>query len=196
MVESLRHAKEVQAQNHNRHAKPAPAYAIGDWVWLLQRFIPSNRPSPKFDYRRIGPFQIKKLVGPNAAQLNLGSSLRRLHPVFKVSLLTPYFSPVLGGQPESTAPTGSATTNIPIHQWTHVSGILDYRNRGKKHPEYLLRWLYGSPADDTWVPLSDISTSLDPFLLQFHHQYPRFSVPTSLLNNSQRVKAGRLAVAP
>lgn len=89
LVESLRHAKEIQARNRIRHAKPAPAYAVGNWVWLSRRFIPITRPSPKFDYRRIGPLQITKLIGTNAAQLNLGSSLRRLHPVFNVSL-TPF----------------------------------------------------------------------------------------------------------
>lgn len=94
------------------------------------------------------------------------------------------------------APVVTSTASIPIHQWTHVSGILDHRNRGGKHPEYLLRWLYGSPADDTWVPLSDISTSLDPFLLQFHNHYPRFPIPSSLSNNAQRILTGKLAVFP
>lgn len=196
LVESLRHAKEIQARNHNRHARPAPAYAVGDWVWLSRRFIPSARPSPKFDYRRIGPFQISKLVGANTAQLNLESSLQRLHPVFNVSLLTPYIAPTLGGRPDSTAPKEPVTESTPIHQWSHVSGILDHRNRGKKQPEYLLRWLHGSPADDTWVPLTNISTNIEPFLLQFHRQYPQFQIPSALLNNTSRIQAGKLAVAP
>lgn len=196
LVESLRHAKVIQARNHNRHARPPPAYAVGDWVWLSRRFIPSNQPSPKFDYRRIGPFQISKLIGSNAAQLSLGSSLRRLHPVFNVSLLTPYINPTLGGRPQSTAPTTPLSDTTPIHQWSHVAGILDHCNRGKKHPEYLLRWLHGSPADDTWVPLSDISTNLDPFLLQFHHRYPHFQIPSALLQKSDRIQSGNLAAVP
>lgn len=134
-------------------------------------------------------------MGPNAAQLELGSSFHRLHPVFNVSLLTPYIHPSVGGRPDSTAPTSPQPT-IPIHNWHHVAGILDYRTRGRTHSEYLLRWLHGTPSDDTWVPLTDISTALDPFLFQFHARYPKFSIPLSLKNNSHRVQTGRLAATP
>lgn len=194
LIESLRHAKATQARNYNNKSRPSPSYAVGDWVWLTRRFIPSTRPSPKLDYRRIGPFRISKLIGSNAAQLELGSSLYRLHPVFNVSLLTPYIDPSLGGRPQSTAPSSAPNTAIPIHNWQHVAGILDFRTRGRTHHEYLLRWLYGSPADDTWVPLTDISTALDPYLLQFHAHYPKFSIPPSLRNSHSRVQTGRLAV--
>lgn len=117
LVESLCHAKEVQARNFNLRARPAPRYSVGDWAWLTRRFIPSTRPSSKLDYKRIGPFQISKLVGLNAAQLNLGSSYRRLHPVFNVSLLTPYVHPSLGGRPASTSPADMSPLTVPIHQW-------------------------------------------------------------------------------
>lgn len=193
LAESLRHAKAVQARNYNRKARPAPPYAIGDWVWLTRCFIPSTRPSSKLDYRRIGPFRVAKLVGSNAVQLELGSTFHRLHPVFNVSLLTPYINPTIGGQPISTAPSLDQRSLPPIHNWQHVAGILDYRSRGRIHHEYLLRWLYGNPADDTWVPLTDISTALDPYLLQFHARYPKFQIPPSLRDNSSRIKTGRLA---
>ncbi|KAG0139690.1 hypothetical protein CROQUDRAFT_101192 [Cronartium quercuum f. sp. fusiforme G11] len=57
---------------------------------------------------------------------------------------------------------------VPIHPWQHITQILDFRTQGRHHTEYLLCWLHGGLADDTWVPLADISTGLDPFLLQFH----------------------------
>lgn len=138
LIKSLRHAKEVQARYYNARTQPSTIYAIGDWVWLTRRFIPSTRPSSKLDYKRIGPFQISQLIRSNAAQLDLGSSYRRLHPVFNVSLLTPYVSPSLGGQPASTAPTNSSPLLVLIHQWSHVAGILDYQNRSKHRHEYLL----------------------------------------------------------
>lgn len=194
LVESLRHAKMIQARNYNSKARPAPAYAVGDLVWLTRRFIPSTRPSPKLDYRRIGPFRISKLIGSNAAQLELGSSFLRLHPIFNVSLLTPYINPEVGGRATSTAPI-TQSPPVPIHNWQHVAGILDHRNRGRNHFEYLLRWLHSSPADDTWVPLSDISTALDLFLLQFHSRYPKFPIPPALSNNRSRTHVGRFAVS-
>lgn len=194
LVESLRHAKAVQARDYNNKARLSPQYAVGDWVWLTRIFIPSARPSSKLDYRRVGPFRVAKLIGTNAVQLELGSAFHRLHPVFNVSLLTPYIDPSLGGRPTSTAPSSDARATLPIHNWQHVAGILDYRNRGRVHHEYLLQWLYGSPSDDTWVPLTDISTALDPYLLQFHTRYPKFSIPNTLRNNTSRIRTGCLAV--
>lgn len=75
----------------------------------------------------------------------------------------------------------------------HVAGILNYRNRTKTRHEYLLRWLHGSPADDTWVSLTDISNSLDPFLFQFHQRYPKFPMPPALAFGRNRTTAGRMA---
>lgn len=75
LVESLQQAKFIQAPYYNTRACPSPVYAVGDWVWFTRRFIPSTRPSPKLDYRRIGPFRISKLAGLTAARLELGSSL-------------------------------------------------------------------------------------------------------------------------
>lgn len=196
LIESLKHAKFIQSRNYNLRSRLAPSYAVGDWVWLTRRFIPSNIPSSKLDYKRIGPFQISKLIGTNAAQLNLGSSYSRLHPVFNVSLLTPYVNPSLGGRPVSAAPSPLSPLSVLIHQWAYVSGILDYRNRSKTRHKYLLRWLHGSPSDDTWVALTDISTSLDPFLLQFHHRFPKFPVPAMLLSGNNRTRAGKTAATP
>lgn len=195
LVDSLRRAKSIQARDYNNRARPSPPYAVGDWVWLTRRFIPSTRPSSKLDYRRIGPFRVTKLIGTNAVQLELGSSFHRFHPVFNVSLLTPYIDPTIGGRPPTTAPQSSTHTIPPIHNWQHVAGILDYCNRGRQHHEYLLRWVHGSPSDDTWVPLSDISTALDPYLLQFHVRYPKFPVPDTLQRNNSRIQTGRLAAS-
>lgn len=75
LVNSLQHAKAYQAMHYNKHALPAPAYGPGDLVWLTSRFIPSNRPLSKLDFRCIGPFRVKCMVGTNAALLDLGSSI-------------------------------------------------------------------------------------------------------------------------
>lgn len=104
----------MQARNHNWKTRPAQPYAVGDLVWLAQRLIPSTRPSSKLDYRRIGPFQVSKPVGTNAAQLELGSNFHCLHPVFNVSLLTPYIDPTMGRQPVSTATSSDQPSLLPI----------------------------------------------------------------------------------
>lgn len=194
LTSSLRRAKEYQAKQYNKRASPAHVFGPGDLVWLTRRFIPSLRPSNKLDFRRIGPFPIKRMVGTNTALLDLGSAFSRLHPVFNISLLTPYVDPTVIGRTSSTSPARTTdTSTIPVQGWQAVTAILDFRTRGKRHPEYLLRWLHGGPSDDTWVPLSDISGSLDPYLWAFHKRYPRFQVPQLLHNKNSRPHAGFFA---
>lgn len=195
LLHSLQQSKAQQAVQYNKHTSPSPSFQKGDLVWLTRRFIPSSRPSSKLDFRRIGPFRVIHMVGTNAARLELGSSFARLHPVFNVSLLTPYADPTLIGRPSSTSPSPFVdTSSTPIHGWQAVTAILDFRTRGKKHPEYLLQWLHGSPSDDTWVPLSDISQTLDPYLWEFHKRYRKFQIPTSLSNPVTRPTSGLRAV--
>lgn len=182
LIEALVHAKAVQAKAHDVHAREAAPLAPGSLVWLSRRNIPSQRPSSKLDYRRIGPFWVVRMVGPNAVRLDLGRAYSRLHPVFNISLLTPYIDPSVAGrvQVSSTPPLASGPLP-PIRDWRHVAGILDFRLRGRRLPEYLLRWINGTPSDDTWVPLQDISLDLDPYLLDFHARYKHFVIPDLLM---------------
>ena len=46
--------------------------------------------SKKFCTRFVGPFPVTARVGPVAYRLELGGQLRRVHPVFHVSLLRPF----------------------------------------------------------------------------------------------------------
>lgn len=186
LVDALRHAKAVQAKSHDSHSRETIPYLQGALVWLSRKNIPSSRPSSKLDYRRIGPFRVVHMVGTNAARLDLGKAYSRLHPVFNVSLLMPYVDPLSTGRSAPVAPSLSifdASPLPPIRDWRHVAGILDFRVRGKQSPEYLLRWVNGTPSDDTWVPLHDVSSDLDPYFLAFHQKYPSFSIPKLLLRS-------------
>lgn len=193
LIESLRHAKAVQAKFYDAHAQEVQPLSPGSLVWLSRRNIPSNRPSSKLDYRRVGPFRVVHMVGRNAARLDLGSSYSRLHPVFNVSLLTPYVDPRIPERPSFSSPLPASSQSLPlIRDWRHVEGILDFRSRGRRSPEYLLCWVNSTPSDDTWVPLHDISRDLDDYLLAFHVRYKNFAVPPLLAGS--RYAQGYLAV--
>lgn len=56
LIDTLRHAKAVQATAYDAHTCDLVPYPPGSWVWLSCKNIPSARPSLKLDYRRIGPF--------------------------------------------------------------------------------------------------------------------------------------------
>ena len=54
----------------DRHRGSAPEYKIGNKVWLSTKDIKINRPSQKLTERQLGPFEIIKVISPNAVKLN------------------------------------------------------------------------------------------------------------------------------
>ena len=88
----------------NRHRIPAPAYQVGDKVWLSTQNLHTKRPSQKLDMRRAGLFKIKRVISPYAYELNLPKALQ-VHPVFHVNLLDPVaIDPLEGHQQEPPLP--------------------------------------------------------------------------------------------
>jgi len=56
---------------------------------LSSKNLRTQRPSKKLDHKIQGPFEIEKVVSPNAVMLKLPRRWR-LHNIFHVSLLEPY----------------------------------------------------------------------------------------------------------
>ena len=50
------YAQAIQAEQPDKHRLLAPAYQVGDKVWLLRRHIQTTRPSSKLDFKRLGRF--------------------------------------------------------------------------------------------------------------------------------------------
>ena len=72
----------------NRSRDPAPAYQMGDEVWLNAKNIITQRPSKKLDWKNFGPFKMVKIVSPYAYELEFPAGMD-IHPVFHVNLLKP-----------------------------------------------------------------------------------------------------------
>jgi hypothetical protein len=173
----IRHAQEDYTRHYNKYVQDNPeSFKPGELVWLRRRNIKTKRPSDKLDYRKIGPFPIKCAHGSVAFELVLPPNLARLHPTFHVSLLEPYHDP-------SQVPGRVAPPPPPLHiddgdvPWLEVSDILDCRRVGRRL-EYLVRWKGLTPNDDSFVPLSDLSTELDEDLERFHRRHPTLPKPT------------------
>src|SRR5882757_5900865 len=62
----------------------------GDKVWLDARNLCIRTPSRKLSPQRYGPYKVKEQVSPVTYHLKLPTSLR-IHDVFHVNLLTPYY---------------------------------------------------------------------------------------------------------
>ena len=86
---TLKAAQKRQAEAYDRKHKATPPFEPGEKVWLLRHHIKMKRPSDKLDDKRLGPFEIKEVIGHNARCLILPETIR-IHPVFHVSLLEPY----------------------------------------------------------------------------------------------------------
>jgi len=98
-------AQEDMMRYYNRRRSPAPVFKPGDRVYLDASDIRTTCLSPKLSYRRLGPFEIERQVGPLAYRLKLPHGLRQLHPVFNmVKLSTALDNPIPGRKPRALPP--------------------------------------------------------------------------------------------
>jgi hypothetical protein len=71
----------------------APAYAVGDFVWLKKTLFydaySKSQESNKLSAKRFGPFRIVALIGKNAVKIDLPEHLK-IHPVVHVIHTTPH----------------------------------------------------------------------------------------------------------
>jgi hypothetical protein len=86
--EELLWSQATQQEYANRTRSGAPAYTVGDRVWLDARNIRTNRQSKKLDWKNLGPYKVAQMVSSHAYRLELPDSMK-IHPVFHVSLLRP-----------------------------------------------------------------------------------------------------------
>ena len=66
-----------------------PAFKEADLVILDSWYIGTKRPSKKLDYKKMGPFCIKKAIRNRAFRLELPSQMK-VHPVYQIGLLEHY----------------------------------------------------------------------------------------------------------
>ena len=150
----------------NRHQSDAPAYAVGDQVWLSTNNLRLPRASWKLSERWLGPYSITKLVGTNAVELRLPRSMR-IHPVVNVSCVKPYHER-LPGQPVS-APGPSNVTEDRDEEY-EVERIVGSCHKGKCL-KYLVHWKGWSDSDRTWEPVSNLKNAADA-VRDFHAAHP------------------------
>ncbi|KAH0605690.1 uncharacterized protein H6S33_004912 [Morchella sextelata] len=167
--EEIFRAQRIQGESANRNRTPAPRYHLGDKVFLSTCHILTKRPSKKFDWKRIGPYNVKRIVNPYAYELELPRSMK-IHLVFHVSLLSPAANDPLPGQKQLPPPP----VEIEGQEEWEVEDILDSRKRRGRF-EYLVKYVGYDEA--SWQPLSDVEHSPD-VVKGFHERYPRKPKPT------------------
>uniref|UniRef100_A0A670ZKL6 Gypsy retrotransposon integrase-like protein 1 n=1 Tax=Pseudonaja textilis TaxID=8673 RepID=A0A670ZKL6_PSETE len=114
-------------QSHKKFADrkraPQKSYQVGDKVFLSTKYLQTIQKSKKLGPKYVGPFPIEQIVNPVTVQLTLPKTLRRIHPVFHVSLL----------KPEHTCTLRLTQTDPPVplliegEQHFEIKEILDSR---------------------------------------------------------------------
>jgi hypothetical protein len=137
----------------------------GDKVWLLRRNLKTARPMEKLDYRKIGPYTVKRQINAVAYELDLPNDLR-IHPVFHVSLLEKYHRNTIPNR-VVPPPLPVILNNEPEYE---VEQILDSRLRFGKL-QYLIKWKGYSVNDNSWEPKDNVLGSSD-LVAEFHRLYP------------------------
>ena len=139
-------AQDTQEKQTNAYRSQAPAYNVGDKVWLSLENIQSNRPSKSLDHRYT-KLTVLEVLGSHNYRLNTPPGV---HDVFHTRLLRPASSDPLPGQIISEPqPLGLLIDGEPEYE---VEAILDQKTgRGRKR-KYLVKWKgYTQP---TWEPYS------------------------------------------
>src|SRR6185312_9837229 len=87
--DNLRQAQQRQTHYANKQRREVE-FSIGDQVLLSTANLRNEARAPKLAPRFIGPFPIVRVVSAVAYELDLPTTMSRVHPVFNVSKLRPY----------------------------------------------------------------------------------------------------------
>jgi len=163
---AIRKAQEDMTRYYNRRRSLAPVFQPGDWVYLDVSDIKTTRPSPKLSHRRLGPFEIKRQVGPLAYQLKLPHGLRQLHPVFNmVKLSATPDDPIPGRKPR--APPSPIVVDREL-EW-EVEEVLDSRWHRRRF-QFLIKWKGFSREHNSWEVASDVKAP--DLVAEYYRKHP------------------------
>src|SRR5208337_4514411 len=122
-----------------------PSLKEGDKVYLFRRNIKTKKPSSKLNYKKLGPFKIKRKISDSNYELILPPGVR-LHPIFHISLLEP--------APKNTRLSTTEEVDSESEEY-EVERILDSRQQGR-NVEYLVKWKNYEQEENTWEPVTHL----------------------------------------
>ena len=155
--EEARAAHELARQYMARRVtSKVPPMQVGEKAWLDIKNLNLNTMVPrKLLQRRIGPFLITKQLSAVNYQLKLPTTYR-IHPVFHVSLLTPYRENDVHG-PNFLEPPPDVLNG---EEEFEVEAILGHRGSSSRR-QYKIKWKGYGPNDNTWEPERNITNSAE-----------------------------------
>lgn len=158
-------AAERMKEFYDRHVQEAPIFEIGDKVWLSAENLKIKQPSRKFSHKRLGPYEVMQRVGELDYKLKLPKSVP-VHPVFHVSLLSPYKSSTIPGRKHPEPPP----IEVENESEYEVEKILDSRLNRRKL-QYLVQWKGYDDSHNDWEPAENLKHS-KCLVNEFHKRFP------------------------
>ena len=156
--------RAIKTINQKAGKAPSPQFAVGDQVWLEGTHLRLPHQSTKLAPKRYGPFPITKQINPVTYQLTLPTTWQ-IHPVFHVSLLSPYTETNAHGLNYSRPPPDL----IEGEEFYEVEQIRDHWCHGwSRTLQYLIKWKGSPESDNTWEPADLV---LAPDLLRQYHKH-------------------------
>jgi hypothetical protein len=156
--------QQDQEQQANQSRNVAPAYQVGDKVYLSLRNVRTQRPSKKLDARS-AKFTVLEVINPASYKLDTPPGI---HNVFHVDLLRPAAADPFPSQVLDD-PQPPAIQVDDTEEWL-VERILDERHRklpgrgSRTRHEYYVKWTgYAVPTWEPAVALAD-TAALDTYL--------------------------------
>ena len=166
--------KAQQASQADKHRRPL-VFKPGDLVRLSSDYITLySQPSKKFRDRFLGPFKVKTVIPPDsptpsAYELELPSSMSRVHPVFHVSRLLPWTTDQpedFPGRVQTTRALSSARDFVHGDAYL-LDSIYDVKimpdPESRARPKALdlffrVKWAppYSDPSEDSWEPRNGV----------------------------------------
>ena len=151
-------AQERQSKYTNRHRRDV-TFKVGDRVLLSTehlRMVGADKRTPKFTYKYIGPFKVKRVANANAYELDLPPQLR-IHPVLNVSRLKEYRDGTaeFPSRPSPDARPPPEVTLADGDEVFEVESIIASRGSGNR-TQYLVKWLGYPHWEATWEKASSL----------------------------------------
>ena len=185
LKDNLAAAVLEQKKFADQHRKKGPELREGDRVWLDSRNINLGRPCRKLDFKKLGPYKIRRKINDVSYELELPPWLS-IHPVFHVSLLEKATENCFSNRSQDISPPPVMVNNQKEYM---VNQILDSRlSRGKL--QYLIDWKGYPPSERCWVDSTDIHAAAK--LRDFHMRYPQKPNPTTLQLSGKAFKRGMM----
>ena len=152
---TLARAKAELQKSHDRQRRTADRHRqdqqheVGDRVLLSTANLPvPQNLTCKLTKLYEGPFVVESRIGENVYRLTLPEAVK-LHPVFNVSQLRPYYDPS-GMFPERTADP-SPPVVVDGEDEYEVEAVIGHRDTSAGR-QYLVKWVGYSALHNTWEP--------------------------------------------